>query len=580
MPQRAIAIQRDSPPLLPGAASTWPRGILERLLERLVALTAIGRGYQAAVAGDPAVPFCTRALRQLDLSLDVEPAEVGRIPGTGPLVVVANHPSGAIDGLALLDVVGRARADVKVLANCMLRALPPLRSEVLAIDLFGGRAARARNVSALRQASAWLAAGHCLCVFPAGEVAHEPAPGRMVDSPWHDTAAELAVRWGASVLPIHFDGGNSSLFRLAGRVHPLLRTILLPREMWARRGATVGVRIGNAVSADVVARESPKQGRTALLRARVEALANDPRPMPVADRGLAAAIEADIAALDDAALLHSGAFTVYCASASRLPAVLPEIGRLRELTFRGAGEGTGQARDLDGFDVHYLHLFVWDHERRAVAGAYRICPTDTLGRRGVKGLYTRTLFEYDQALLDRLGPALELGRSFVTPAYQRDYSPLLLLWKGIGRVVTASGGRYRRLFGAVSISDRYASATRELLVAFLQATRQDRSLAELVRARRPLSPVGAVAPDLTRMRPGDVSAAIRRLEADGKDMPVLLRQYLRLNAKLLSFSVDPAFGDALDGLMVVDLAEVEPALLARVLGRDQVSLAFPNTSAR
>jgi putative hemolysin len=424
-------------------------------------------------------------------------------------------------------------------------------------------------VTALRQASAWLAAGHCLSVFPAGEVAHETAPGRMVDSPWHDTAAELAVRRHAAVVPVHFDGGNSRLFRLAGRVHPLLRTILLPREMWARRGSTVSVRIGGAVSADVVGRESSKQRRTALLRARVEALAIAPRAVPVADRGPADAIEADVAALDDAVLLRSGAFIVYCASASRLPALMPEIGRLRELTFRGVGEGTGRARDLDRFDAHYLHLFVWDSERRAVAGAYRICPTDTLGPKGVIGLYTRTLFEYDQALLDRLGPALELGRSFVASAYQRDYSPLLLLWKGIGRVVAASGGRYRRLFGAVSISDRYSSTTRELLVTFLQATRQDRSLAELVRAPRPLA--GNPVADPTGLQAGDAPAAVRRLEAECKDMPVLLRQYLRLNAKLLSFSVDPAFGDVLDGLMVVDLADVAPALLARVLGRDQAA---------
>jgi putative hemolysin len=304
----------------------------------------------------------------------------------------------------------------------------------------------------------------------------------------------------------------------------------------------------------------------------VEALAiGPPRTVPVAARGPSEAIEADVAALDDAALLQSGSFTVYCAPASRLPALLPELGRLRELTFRGAGEGTGRARDLDGFDAHYLHLFVWDREQRAVAGAYRLCPTDTLGAPGVTGLYTRTLFEYDQALLDRLGPAVELGRSFVAPTYQRDYSPLLLLWKGIGRVVAASGGRYRRLFGAVSISDRYSSTTRELLVAFLQATRQERSLAELVRARRPLVPSGAVTADLARMQPGEVSAAVRRLEGDGKDMPVLLRQYLRLNAKLLSCSVDPAFGEALDGLMVVDLADVDPAILSRILGRDQAA---------
>jgi putative hemolysin len=252
--------------------------------------------------------------------------------------------------------------------------------------------------------------------------------------------------------------------------------------------------------------------------------------------------------------------------------VLPEIARLRELTFRAVGEGTGRAHDLDRFDAHYLHLFVWDRERREVAGAYRLCPTDGLGPRGVDGLYTRTLFDYDQALLDGLGPSLELGRSFVAPQYQRDYSPLLLLWKGIGRFV-AHAPRYRRLFGAVSISDRYSSTTRELLAAFLSTNRQDAVLARLVRSRHPLPNPSARQPETARgvATAEDLSAAVKRLEGDGKDIPVLLRQYLRLNARLLGFSVDPTFGDALDGLLVVDLTEVDPALLGRYMGRAEVA---------
>lgn len=251
---------------------------------------------------------------------------------------------------------------------------------------------------------------------------------------------------------------------------------------------------------------------------------------------------------------------------------MPEIGRLREIAFRGVGEGTGRARDLDAFDQTYHHLFVWDRTRQEIAGAYRLGATDEiLAAAGVDGLYTRTLFDYGTELLAQLGPALELGRSFVQPAYQRDFSPLLLLWKGISRWV-ARHPRYRRLFGVVSISDAYESTSRQLMIKFLQTTRFDADLGRLVRAKNPPPPPrDGLVDSVTVDRLEDVSALVRGLEPDGKDMPVLLRQYLKLNARLLGFSLDPAFGNVLDGLVVVDLDDVEPAILARYMGRDEAA---------
>lgn len=553
--------------LHPAHAEPWNQGRLGRALSYLAGLSPIGRSYLRAAAGNPSTPFCQRALDELGVVIEGDSRELEHIPRSGPVVVVANHPFGAIDGLALLALVGRARPDVKILANHLLALLPEIRPQVIAADVFGGRDARRRNTRALLEATAWLNAGRCLCVFPAGEVAHATSGGRVVDAPWRRTAAELALRADAAVVPVRFDGHNSRLFRWAGRLHPLIRTVLLPREMWARRGAPVVVRVGEAVPATLLRAQPTPVARTAWLRERLEELTSS-GAAAVAARGEAAAIEADVAALGPA-LIESGAYSVYCAGADRLPAALPEIGRLRELTFRAVAEGTGKARDLDEFDRSYLHLFVWDRERREIAGAYRIRATDSLGRRGARGLYTNTLFEYDETLLDRLGPALELGRSFVSPSYQRDFSPLLLLWKGIGRLV-ASAPRYRRLFGAVSISDRYSTTTRTLLAAFLSATCRDNQLASLVTPRHALPPRPAAPAGRTPMPAsvGELSSAVRALEADGKDIPVLLRQYLKLNASLLAFSVDPAFGDALDGLLVVDLTRVGRPLLNRYLGHE------------
>ena len=545
------------------------------LLARTVSLTPIGRAYARAAAGDPAVDFSTRALAVLDIDVAVLADALRHVPPSGPLIVVANHPLGALDGLALLKTITQVRADVRLLGNRWLRYLPEMRECIVPVDIFGNPSnAVRRNGMALRAAMQWLTRGGCIGMFPAGEVAHEEdADGRVVDSPWHHTAAELALRTSAAVVPLFIAGQNSRLFRAAGRVHPFLRTALLPRELWAKRGTVVSVNIGRSISPGELATRSDAAARTTLLRSRVDHLAaqrsqfDDRPPLPsphaIAPRGLAAAIEANIDALGSRLLMESGVFQVYCATASDLPAVLPEIGRLRELTFRGVGEGTGFARDLDRFDGMYQHLFVWDRDRREIAGAYRIGATDTVG---ADNLYTRTLFEYDEALLHQIGPALELGRSFVQPDYQRDFSPLLLLWKGISRLVSQQP-RYRRLFGVVSISDLYNTTSRQLLLKFLQQRRFDADLGRLVRARNPPAPRSEEVDAITVERLEDVCALVRQIEPDGKDIPVLLRQYLKLNAKLLGFTVDASFGNVLDGLVLVDLDQVEPAILSRYMGK-------------
>lgn len=555
------------------------------VLAQAVGFTPMGRAYARVAGGDPAIPFSSRALRELDIAITAADDELRHIPTSGPLVVVANHPFGALDGLLLLELIGRVRNDAKLLGNRLLSWVPDLCDRVLLVDVFGQRSsAIRRNSRVLRAAMRWVAQGHCLCVFPAGEVAHQPEGSRIVDSAWRESAAALAARTRATVVPVFIAGENSRLFRAAGRLHPLLRTALLPRELWTKRHSTVEIRIGRQIAHTTLSLHQDPGTRTRLLRSRVDELSTasqftehaipGSQPQPIAPRAMAVAIDANIDALQDHVVLETDTFQVFCARAEELPAVLPEIGRLREMTFRLAGEGTGLSRDLDRFDQTYRHLFVWDRAGREIAGAYRIGATDEVtAHAGVEGLYTRTLFDYDASLLAQIGPALELGRSFVQPAYQRDFSPLMLLWKGISRFVLQNP-RYRRLFGVVSISDRYASSSRQLLIKFLQTTRFDSGLGRLVRGKNPPAPPQAGFIESTTVeRIEDVSALIRRLEPDGKDMPVLLRQYLKLNAKLLGFSVDASFGNVLDGLVVVDLAEVDAAILSRYMGRSE-SRAF------
>ena len=553
------------------------------LLDAVTGLAELQRLY----ASRPPGPFVDVALAALDLRVEIAEDDVSRVPVEGPLLVAANHPHGAADGLALAHLLRRARPDVKLLGNELLSRIPEMRGHLVAIDAF--RPGRGRNAAALRAAVEWVRGGHALVIFPAGEVSHVRAPdGRLVDPPWRHGAARIASETGAPVLPVFIEGENSRLFAAAARLHAHLRTAMLPRELLRLRGAAVRVRIGHPVSARRLAVFGEAAAQSTYLRLRCYGLAGGapPRgsavrlrrrpaaPAPVAAPIAASRIAREIDALPAGArLVESGAWSVFCAGGEAIPETLQEIGRLREITFRAAGEGTGRPRDLDRYDARYLHLFVWHREQQALAGAYRIAPTDrVVAAHGVSSLYTRSLFRYPRRLVEELGPALELGRSFVQPQFQRDYQPLLLLWRGIGRLV-ANEPRYRVLFGPVSISAEYGAVTRQILARFLLANRYSAGLGSLVRPKRPLpadphDAAGALVRSTVASSVDKVDEIVRELEAGQRGIPVLLRQYLKLNAKLLGFSVDPAFGHVLDGLIVVDLLDVDRSLLSRYLGKD------------
>ncbi len=293
-------------------------------------------------------------------------------------------------------------------------------------------------------------------------------------------------------------------------------------------------------------------------------------PAPIADPADPAEVRAEVNFLQlRGPLASQGKLDALLAAAWEIPAVLHEIGRLREITFRSVGEGTGRPLDLDRFDASYLHLFLWDREACQIAGAYRIgCSDVLLAAGGPEAIYTSTLFRFEQPFLDFLKPALELGRSFVTPAYQKSIHPLSLLWRGIGRFV-AERPRYARLFGPVSISKDYSALSRDLIVGFMRERCRDEKLAAWVQPHHPYdtlpSPDGVSA--LIRSI-DEVSAAVSRAEPDGKGVPVLLRQYLRLNATLLEFNVDPGFSDVLDALVLVDLRAAPTAMLERYMGAE------------
>ena len=436
----------------------------------------------------------------------------------------------------------------------------------------------------MRKAIRWLAGGGALAVFPAGEVAHLQWGRREVlEGAWSTNVAALIEISKAPVVPIFFDGQNGSLFQALGLVHPRLRTAMLAHEVINKKGRALQVRIGTPVpwrrlsrlgGADKVA-EYLRQ-RTLMLRYRSDAAvpAAVPREIvetPIAPAQPAADIAAEVDGLPaDCLLVESEGFRVYAQRGDRIPNLLHEIGRLRETTYRDVGEGTGRTLDIDGFDQWYDQLFVWNAAAREIVGAYRLGRCDEiLSAHGVKGLYTSTLFSFRDALLARLGPALELGRSFVRKEYQRSYAPLMLLWRGIGSFVTREP-RYRTLFGPVSISNEYQSISRQLMVEFLERRHSASALSSLARPRRPFRSAGLRGCDRAGLDgvlrcSDDLKDLIAEMEPDHKGIPVLLRQYLKLGAKFFAFNVDADFNDAIDALMCVDLTQTERRTLDRYL---------------
>ncbi len=566
---------------------------VEAVLERVTGIRRVASLYASLRATDEATPLPERLLRRLKVTCRVSDADLEHIPRRGPAIVVVNHPFGILEGAVMATILAGVRTDVKFLANGVLAAIPEVRGMIIAVDPMGGSEATRGNPGGIRQAVRFLSEGGLLVVFPAGEVSHfQWSERRVADPRWNPSVARIvemvARRTEAlSVVPAYVEGANSAAFQAAGMLHPRLRTAMLARELLNKSGASVGVRIGAAIPAKKllaiptgIERTEYLRWRTYLLASRREFRAHTSRPLralrrrnsesPVVAAIPADALAQDVAALGPEALLsRTGDLSAYVAPAGDIPAVLAEIGRLREVTFRAAGEGTGRSTDIDEFDARYLHLFVWNEAKREVVGAYRLCRVDeAASESGPRALYTATLFDYGREFLDRLGPALELGRSFVRAEYQRGFAPLLLLWKGIGKYV-ARNPRYRTLFGPVSISNQYQAISRELMVAYLERHASLRDWAGLVATRNPFRP----ARHRTRERMPDagfdiedLSAAVADVEPSRAGVPVLLRQYLKLGGKLLGFNVDPKFANALDGLILVDLTRTEPRLLERYLG--------------
>jgi putative hemolysin len=580
-------------PLWTDSASSGASNQLEPVNSHKALLPALFQSFFASQLNDiysqarkaEGRPILENLLKNMRVALDVAPEDIARVPASGPVVALCNHPFGILDGAILITLLLKIRPDVKILANYFLSAIPELAPHCIYVDPFRRGETQSANQKGLRQAISHLKNGGLLLVFPAGEVSHwQFRRGAISDPQWSEIPARLIRMTQATTVPFLCMGRNSVPFHLLGMIHPLLRTTRLPRELLNKAGKQVEVRVGSPIPAkkiETIASDAEAtrylRWRTYLLSSRrqqeMQPFANLPRPVLLRKAPAAIvpprsreSIAAEINALDPAQsrLVENREFAVLSATANQIPGALQEIGRLREITFREVGEGTGKATDLDSFDSYYTHLVLWDKIKQEIAGAYRVVSTrEVLRDKGVAGLYTSTLFSFDPKFFHQIGPAAELGRSFIRPEYQKQYAPLLLLWKGLARYALVQA-KVPVLFGPVSISSSYNRASRELLVRYFRSHPAGQ-LARMVKPKKSFRSRMLRDWELSTVQHlldiEELGTSIADMEDDRKGVPILLRQYLRLGGSILAFNVDRKFSNVLDGLIMTDLRKTDPARL-------------------
>ena len=589
MPRPEFLVARG--PLTPPAQVPDPFPF-QRLVRRFLPMERVRELYRRAQ--QPVTrSILENVLAEMRVEFVVSESDLARIPENGAAVVTSNHPFGLLDGAVLGALLSRMRPDVKVLTNFMLSGIPELHEYCIFVDPFGSAESVSRNRRSVRQALEWLSGGGMLAMFPSGEVSHFRFRDMSIADPeWNSMAARLVRLTGAVAVPVFLPGSNSATFQALGVLHPHLRTQRLLSEFLQQTDRQVEVRIGSKVTAETLRHAGSDREAASYLRWRTYILSQRDAqptkripavlgamlrckpPQPVATAVPSQALLRNLEDLSPGdCLFQNREFSVYLAKAEQIPDMMEEIGRLREVTFRAVGEGTGRSIDLDRFDDYYHHMLLWSRPKSELVGAYRIGLTpEILPSMGVPGLYTSTLFRYDTKLFDQLGPALELGRSFVRPEYQRQYGPLLTLWKGIGRYL-ALHPEFAVLFGAVSISNRYCPWSRELLFRFFQDRDDNHGLARLVTPRAPFRPrwlrQGPHYAPHSKIRELDqLTDPIADVEPDGKGVPILLKHYAKLGGRMLGFNVDKEFSDVLDGLVLVDLRQTDRTVLQRYLGED------------
>ncbi len=530
--------------------------------------------------------FVDSILEGCGVDIEFDERELKNIPATGSFIAIANHPYGGIEGMVLLKILCMARPDSKIMANFLLKKIPNLSNYFVAVNPFEN-IDHSSSISGLKNTLELLANGTPIGIFPAGEVStFKVEKQEITDRMWHPVVGKIIAKAKVPVVPIYFHGNNGLLFNLLSIIHPALRTAKLPSELFNKQGHTIKLRIGKPINvADIPDNNNPAKllnylrGRTYALGTGLEEEKKifSPRnlfkikksPEEIAPAINTAILEKEVEALrEDYRIWVEKNYEVFIVPTNTIPNIIREIGRLREVTFREIGEGTNKSVDLDEYDIYYHHLFIWDTEAKVVVGAYRLGLGDEIFySMGKKGFYVTELFKIKEQFSPVLKKSIELGRSFIRKEYQQKPLPLFLLWKGILKYLI-DNPRYRYLIGPVSISNSFSNFSKSLIVDYINRNHFDDELAQYVRPRKKFK-VDFASIDADLLMAGEDSFKgldnlISEVETRSMKVPVLLRQYIALNAKIISFNIDPKFADCLDGFLVLDLQKVPQDILEKL----------------
>lgn len=528
--------------------------------------------------------FSAHILKDVGVSWDLRFEQFNYIPQDGPFIVVANHPIGSADGMILNAVIGTMRTDFRIMANFLLTMIPSLKESFIAVNPFSDGVSSRSSLSGLREAKELLASGGCLGLFPAGEVStyqwhkNRTALKRHVveDIPWPGSIIKFIRNANVPVIPVYFEASNSHRFHLLGRIHPFLRTLNLANELFNKKGKTIPMRIGKAIMPNEMAEYSENTDLGNYLRSRVYAMesefnnTNNRSALPVSGLVTPIALPRDKKAVvkefdrlknNGKKLFDVAAYQCYLADASEIPVAMIELGRRREEAFRATGEGSNQHIDVDKYDAYYKHLILWDAKRKRIAGGYRLGIGEEIFEQhgGMQGFYTASLFSYSKAFESTLRETIELGRSFVSLEYQKEALPLMLLLKGLMHsLMRYPDAQY--FIGPVSISNSYPKFYQSLMVYYLE-NKHKAKLPE--NSAQPLMPFD---PDFLNINPKDLlrkkmdnfekfDRFLMRLSDNAYRMPTLVKKYMKVNAQIISFNVDPLFNYSLDGLIILRIKD-------------------------
>jgi putative hemolysin len=532
------------------------------------------------------IEFIDAILAGCGVEVEFDERDLKNIPKEGSFIAIANHPYGGIEGLVLLKMLLTVRPDAKLMANFLLKKIPNLSDYFIAVNPFEN-IEHSSSISGLKNTLELLNQGTPIGIFPAGEVSTFDMESQQVtDRLWHPVVGKIIAKAKVPVVPVYFHGNNGLLFNLLSMIHPALRTAKLPSELFNKQGQTIKLRIGKAINIADYPEFNNSTKLLNFLRARTYALGTgleeekklfNPRnlfkikklPEAFAPEIDSAILEKEVDPLRDTyRAWQEKNYEVFIVPTSVIPNVIREIGRLREITFREIGEGTNKAVDLDEYDIYYHHLFIWDTEAKLIVGAYRIGLGDEIFySQGKKGFYLNELFKIKEQLMPVLRKSIELGRSFIRKEYQQKPLPLFLLWKGIFKFLI-DNPRYRYLIGPVSISNSFSNFSKSLIVDYINRNHFDHEMAQYVKPRKKFK-VDFSKIDADVLMAGEDSFKnlddiISEVETRSMKVPVLLRQYIALNASIICFNIDPKFADCLDGFLVLDFQKVPAEMLEKL----------------